>query len=117
MRPVQVYQRLYAVRNQSLHGGSIDQFLIRGRYDDRPGRGEEPPLQEPELSPFEWNDLRWAVPALYRAVLLGFLAENSFHQYPPVEEPENLDEYSKYVDMREGYEDYERPIVRRCRRG
>lgn len=94
-RPVQVYQRLYRVRNQSLHGGAVAPSLIKSK---------------------RWNHLYAQVPGLFRGVLLSVLATGGFHTYP--KEPPGGDvvealEFAFRVDRH--YREYEMPLYERCK--
>lgn len=114
-RAGQVYQRLYRVRNQSLHGGTIDAGLIKKHHDvPEPAGDAVDDLEAELLAAVEWNDLRVSVPALYRGVLLDFLTDAGFHSYPV--EPDGWEEYGDYLEKREPYIESEQPLARRCRR-
>ena len=70
-RPIQTCQRLYKVRNESLHGDVISLRLIRQRHEEQ----EEDRIETRILHADEWNHLGVALPALYRAVLLELLTQ------------------------------------------
>jgi hypothetical protein len=110
-RPVQAYERLYKVRNESLHGGVISADLVGHRLDT----DEEDALEPAPLGLHEWNHLALAVPALYRAVLLELLTRQAFHTYPADPGVDDLDAYAEYLDAQEDYEYYETPLLFRSR--
>ena len=72
--PVQVYGRLWRLRNRVLHG-----TLLPERVD------------EPDREPW-WGNLEIQGPALYRGVLLSLLGRQGFGRYPSYEgfEPEDF---------------------------
>lgn len=108
-RPVQVYERLYKVRNESLHGGTISVHLVAPRLDEQ----EEDALVISPLNAHEWNHLAVAVPALYRGVVLQLLTRTGFHTYP--HEPDDLDEYGNYLEVQDDYRYCEQPLLFQCR--
>jgi hypothetical protein len=110
-RPVQAYERLYKVRNQSLHGGAISKRLIVNRWAE----AQDDVLELPALRLSEWNHLMVAVPALYRGVLLQLLTEAGFHTQPAEPPGEDLDQYRDYLHARDRYQHYEKPLFGRCR--
>ena len=108
-RPIQTCQRLYKVRNESLHGDAISAHLVGHRL----GGQEEDPIDTSRLCADEWNHLDVVVPALYRGVLLHLLTRERFHTYP--EEPADVEEYGDYFETRETYRHYEKPLLFQCR--
>lgn len=110
-RPVQVYERLYKVRNESLHGGTISAHLVGNRLE----KGEEDPLEPAPLAAHEWNHLAVAVPVLYRAVLLELLTQKGFHTHPVDPGVDDLDAYGNYIEAQLDSGQYEKPLLYRSR--
>jgi hypothetical protein len=110
-RPVQVYERLYKVRNESLHGGVISADLVGNRLE----KDEEDPLEPAPLGAHEWNHLALAVPVLYRAVLLQLLTQKGFHTHPVDPGVDDLDAYGNYIEAQLDSGHYEKPLLFRSR--
>jgi hypothetical protein len=97
IRPVHVYQRLYRIRNQTLHGGTVSLHFLSGGQ--------------------AWNPLHVQVPALYRGVLLGVLASRGFHRFPPVPRRNTLMAWARrHAIVSQNYKPYEEPLFALCRR-
>ena len=109
LRPVQVYSRLYKVRNEALHGGTITKHLVLHRL----GEQEEDAPALSLLRADEWNHLAVAVPALYRGVLLDLLAQTGFHRH--ADAPADIEEYGDYLEMYDDQRYFEKPLLFRCR--
>jgi hypothetical protein len=110
-RPIQTCQRLYRVRNESLHGDAISTHLVTHRH----GEQEEDPIETPVLRADEWNHLAVAVPALYRAVLLELLTQKGFHTRAVDPGVDDLDAYGDFIEGRFDSRHYEKPLLHRSR--
>ena len=110
-RPIQTCQRLYKVRNESLHGDAISAHLVGHRL----GQQEEDPIDTEVLGPDEWNHLAVAVPTLYRAVMLELLTQKGFYTRPADPGLDDPDAYASYIENRLDSEHYEKPLRYRSR--
>lgn len=110
-RPIQTCQRLYKVRNESLHGDAISAHFVGHRF----GEQEEDAADTLPLRANEWNHLAVAVPALYRAVLLELLTQKGFHTHPVDPGVEDLDAYGNYIEAQLDSGHYEKPLLFRSR--